>query len=98
MGMSTHIEAFMPDTDETYQKMKKVYLACEEAQMELPEAAQKYFGTNYPEDEALDRKLAIDLKLDVHYTEYNADMVEGFEVDLTKLPKGITKLRFTNRY
>ncbi len=98
MGMSSHIQAFIPDTDATYQKHKKVLLVCLEAGVGLPKETAEYFGSSEPEEYLLDEKLSVTLKLGKHYEEYNAEMCEGFEVDLTKLPKGITKLRFYNSY
>lgn len=98
MGMSTRLQAFIPDTDALYQKMKKVYLACQEAEIDLPLEAATYFGVSYPEDDALEQKLAVKLTEGIHYVPYFAEMTEGFEVDLDKLPKGVTKIRFTNNY
>lgn len=98
MGMSSHISAFIPDTDATYQKHKKVLLVCEEAGVELPKETAEYFGSKSAEKYLLEEKLSVGLKLNQHYTEYSADMSEGFEVDLTKLPQGVTKLRFVNSY
>ena len=98
MGMSTHIKAFIPDTDETYKKHSKVLIACNEADIELPKATADYFGSEYADLELLDSKLEVDLKLGKHYTEYNAEMTEGFEVELADLPKGVTKIRFTNSW
>ena len=96
--MSTRLEAFIPDTDPMYQKMKKVYLACEEAEIELPQAAAEYFGSKYTEDGLLEKKLRFVLEYGTHYKEYNGDMVEGFEVYISKLPKDIDSIRFTNNY
>ncbi len=96
--MSTRLRAFIPDTDALYQKMKKVYLACEEAKMDLPEEAAKYFGVSYPEDDALEQKLTVKLTEGIHYVPYFTEMTEGFEIDLDKLPKGVTKIRFTNSF
>lgn len=98
MGMSTHIKGFTPDTDAEYQRHKKVLLVCQEAEVELPKETAKYFGSEEANEETLESKLEVDLVLGKHYTEYSADMTEGFEVDLTKLPKGVTKLRFSNSY
>ncbi len=98
MGMSTRIEAFIEDTDPTYQKFKKVLLACNEAGINLPKEAQEYFGYTYPELEALNEKLKVKLRLGVHYMEYKADMIDGFEIKLSNLPKEITTIRFINSY
>lgn len=98
MGMSTHIQAFTPDTDETYQKHKKVLIACAEAEIDLPKETAKYFGYTYPEMCALEEKLQVTLKKGVHYRDYNEDMSEGFEIELKDIPKGVTKIRFYNSY
>jgi len=98
MVMSTHIEGFMPDTDLEYQKHKKVLLICQESGVSLPKETAEYFGEDDPNSYLLDEKLEIELKLGVHYEDYQENSSVGFEVDLTKLPKGVTKLRFTNSY
>lgn len=99
MAMSTKIKGFISDTNVEYQKHKKVFLACKEAGVDLPKQTAEYFGSdNTDEEDLLEGKLEMKLQLGVHYEEYSADMVEGFEVDLTKLPQGVTKLRFYNSY
>jgi hypothetical protein len=98
MGMSTHIQAFTPDTDAEYQKHKKVFLVCLEADISLPKETAEYFGTENPEEWALDEKLSVDLEEDVHYKEWSEDSSQGFELDLTKVPKGVTKIRFYNNW
>lgn len=98
MSMSTHIEALMPDTDPEYQRHKKVFLTCMEANVSLPKETQTYFGTSYGYPGVLTEKLQIELTEGEHFTEINEDSEKGFEVDLTKLPPGITKLRFYNSW
>lgn len=98
MGMTSRIRAFIPDTDETYQRHKKVLLVCLETNIGLPKETSEYFGCNYADESLLEEKLEISLKMGTHFEEYSADMTEGFEVDLTKLPQGVTKLRFENSY
>lgn len=95
MGMSKCIKAFIPDTDETYQKHKKVLLACVDAEIkELPKETAEYFGSKHPEMELLEEKLEVKLKHGKHFTEFSEDMTEGFEVNIASLPKGTTKLKF----
>ena len=98
MGMSTRIEAFMPDTDLEFQKHKKILLMCKEAEVSLPKETAEYFGDDSPEEYNLDEKLEINLIEGTHYEEWEGDMQQGFEVDLSKLPKGVTKLRFYNSW
>lgn len=98
MGMSTHIKAFIEETDATFLKHKKVLLACHEANVSLPKETAEYFDCEYPELSVLEEKIEFSLKNGVHYKEYNKDMIDGYEVDLTKLPKEVTKIRFYNSY
>ena len=98
MSMSTHIEAFIPDTDPDYQRHKKVLLACADADVSLPKETADYFGEEGPEEYLLDEKLEQELKEGVHYSKWHKNSSAGFEVDLTKLPKGVTKLRFYNSW
>lgn len=99
MGMSTHIKAFIPDTDPEYLRHKKVLDVCREQNVYLPAQTAEYFGgSTIPYWGMEDEKLEVKLKEDVHYTHYSEDSIDGFEVDLTKLPKGVTKLRFYNNW
>lgn len=96
--MSTYIQAFIPDTDDLYQKQKKVFIACMEAGIDLPKETAEYFGSQYPEKYLLEEKLIVRMKEGVHYKNYNADMQDGFEIELKDIPQGVTKLRFVNSY
>ena len=98
MGMSTGIQAFIPDTDVDYQKHKKILLACMEADVSLPKETAIYFGEDYPTNYLLEQKLSVKLKQGVHYKDWSNETSEGFEVDLLELPKGVTKLRFSNSW
>lgn len=94
MSMLTRIQAFIPDTDPEYQKHKKIFDLCEESEVSLPKETAEYFkGWDRPE-----QKLLVELIKNVHYTTYNKDMCEGFEVKLSNLPTGVTKIRFFNSY
>lgn len=96
--MSTHIKAFIPDTDVEFQKHKKILLMCLENEVSLPKETAKYFGSDTAYEYLLEEKLEIALKEDIHYKDWSEDSREGYEVDLTKLPKGVTKLRFYNSW
>lgn len=91
--MSTHIEAFTPDTDPEYRKHLEVYDTCIRLDVSLPKETDEYFNGDIPEE-----RLRIELEEDVHYTIYSEDYSSGFEVDLDQLPEGVTKLRFTNSW
>lgn len=99
MGMSTHIEGFMPDTDPEFQKYKSVALFCMENKVSLPAEVSNYFNVRHePDTWMFDEKLSIALEEGVHYENWHDESSRGFEVDLTKLPKGVTKLRFYNNW
>lgn len=96
--MSTHIEAFIPDTDPMYQRYKAVAIACMENNVTLPEEVANYFNHRHAFPGMFDAKLSVKLELDKDYTEWHDESNRGFEVDLTKLPQGVTKLRFYNSW
>lgn len=96
--MSTHIQAFTPDTDPEYVRHKKVFLVCKESRVGLPPETAAYFGYDVPEDYLLDDKLNVTLKEGEHYHHLRMGSSEGFEIDIVKLPPGVTKLRFYNNW
>lgn len=98
MGMSTHIQAFIPDTDAEFKKHKKILLMCLENEVSLPKETAEYFGNEDAEEYLLDEKLEIELEENVHYKDWSDESSQGFEVDLSKLPKGVAKLRFYNNW
>lgn len=98
MGMSTHIEAFIPDTDSEFLRHRKVVKVCLEADVSLPKETADYFGYSRPGSHMLEEKLQIELRIGEHYQEWSDDSSSGFEVDLTKLPEGVSKLRFYNNW
>jgi len=40
----------------------------------------------------------IELKENIHYSNWSNNSGQGFEIELANLPKGVTKLRFYNSY
>jgi hypothetical protein len=95
MGMSTSVRAFIPDTDETFQKHKKVLIACREAGISLPKESVDYFGYDETGDWVLEKKLEISLGKET-LKEWSDNSSQGFEINIADLPKGVTKLRFAN--
>lgn len=97
MGMSTHIKAFIPDTDPDYLRHKAVAIVCMEHNISLPSEVSNYFNVRHDAYPGMfDEKLSVELTNGVHYIDWRHESSEGFEVDLTLLPKGVTKLRFYN--
>lgn len=100
MGMSTHIQAFVPGNDPEFLKHKEILYFCNEKEVSLPKETAEYFNTStaeYPES-SIEEKLEINLKENVHYKEWSDDYRSGFEIDLNSLPKKVSKIRFYNSY
>jgi hypothetical protein len=93
MSMSTHVIGFRAPGQE-WHKMKAVYDACVDAEVEIPRAVDRFFDYKAPEDIGT----AIDLKDTLAVKEHAADCEQGFDVDITKLPAGINIIRFYNLY
>lgn len=95
MGMSTYVQCFISEEDETYQKMKKVLLACKEARIRmLPKEAAEYFGSDYVDEHLLEEKLEVYIPC----TEYKEDMIDGIEIKVSDIPKSAYKIRFYNSW
>ena len=91
MSMSTHVVGFRPP-DERFRQMMGIYQQCKAAKIQVPEEVWEFFGGNHPDENGME----VEIKEAVR--EWSADMSDGLEVDLTKLPKGLTVLRFFNSY
>lgn len=92
MGMSSHVYGFRKP-DEAWEKHKKVWNVCEEAGVSIPDETLDFFGEEDPNNSP---GMEVDLKESVSI--FNADMQEGFEVDLKDIPLGVRYIRFVNSY
>lgn len=93
MSMSTHVIGFRPP-DDKWKKMKAVWEACAKAGVEVPDDVLDFFNHVAPDD----RGVEVELEKLPCTKKYGGNMKEGFEVDVTKLPAGVTVLRFYNAY
>ena len=92
MGMGTTIMGFVPP-DAEYAKKVAAWKACEAAGVEAPRELMLLFDGNEPQDCGME----VDIKAAV--TECRPfDGAEGFDVDITKLPKGVHVIRFYNAW
>jgi hypothetical protein len=91
MGMSTYVQGYRPP-DAKWQKMKAVFDACIEAKLEPPDEVQKFFGWERPDPSGVE--------VEIPHTEYSDrdTLREGIEIDVSQIPKGVTKIRFVNSY
>lgn len=94
MGMSTRVQGLREKND-TYEKMESILLLCKELNVKVPNEVYKYF--ELINEEYCSRGIITSLPIGSveHYTEDTDDV---WEVDLSLIPKDITKLRFVNSY
>lgn len=94
MSMSTHVIGFRPP-DEKWKKMKAVWEACRKADVKVPEDVLDFFNHVAPDDRGVEVVLE---KLPSCTKKFKAEAQDGFEIDVTKLPAGVTVVRFYNAY
>ncbi len=94
MGMSTNIVGFKPP-DEKWRKMKAISDACLAAGVSRPPEVNEFFEYIKVPDGA-----GVQVELNSHECcrEFKAAGKSGFEIDITKLPKDVTIIRFWNGY
>lgn len=95
MSMSTYVVGFKPP-DETWKKMKAVWDACEVAGIKIPDEVMEYFNHERPDDIGV--KMNMSIKTHECLSEYSGDGESGYEIDVTKLPKDVTVIRFCNSW
>ena len=94
MGMSTYVKLLRDKDDPTYKKMLKIFLACREADTELPPVVEKYFG-----EDGIDAEPEAPLEIEFEAREWSdSDGREGIEIDLDELPPGVKTIRFINSW
>ncbi len=93
MSMNSHVYGIKP-ADEKWEWMKKVYDSCVSAGIDPPVEVTKFFNYESPDDKGV----IVEIEKTNAVEKYNEEMREGFEVDLKKLPKDITIIRFVNSY
>jgi hypothetical protein len=91
MSMSTAVVGFRPP-DEKWRKMKAARDACVDAGIKIPEAIQKFFEWMEPDKEGV----RVELKNAVKEGSY--DGTNFYDVDVSKLPKDVTVIRFENSW
>ena len=92
MSMTTNVVGFRP-ADEQWGQMKAVWNCCKEAGVAPPKEVLDFFDFEDPNGLP-----GMEVALGKSLTEYRSDGRDGFEVDLTKLPPGVTIIRMYNTY
>ena len=92
--MSTNVYGIKPP-DAKFKEMLAIYNACEKAKIDPPMAVTEFFNDETPDPAGV----TVDLEDTKGATKpWCDDSQEGIEVDLSKLPKGVTKIRFVNSW
>lgn len=99
MGMDTHVIGFRV-SDDKHLRMVALAREIQELGMCSPVQLKEYFkGTDYPDCEITDNLgLEVQIENSVAVQKHNADMEDGFEIDIRKLPEGVVKVRVYNSY
>jgi hypothetical protein len=89
--MTPRIVGFRPP-DQTWRDMKAAWDACEKAGVPPPKEVQEFFGNESPDP------LGVQVKIDDTscLRKFRADNTDGYEIDITKLPAGLTIIRVYN--
>ena len=95
MSVHTYVEGLRPP-DEKWLKMKAVYDACEAADIDPPETVFEFFEEMPPDEKGV----PVDLAEDQVWRSWSDRKHgrEGIEVDVTKLPKDVTIVRFVQSW
>lgn len=93
MSMRTHVVGFAPP-DDKWKRMRAVWEACETAGVSAPPEVIEFFDGIEPNEQGIE----IDLKDHDCVSEYKAEMQNGFEIDLRKVPANVQYVRFYNSF
>ena len=93
MGMSTHIYGVIP-ADAQYKKMAAIWHQCEDMGVKIPNEVIKFFNGETPDNKGV----LVDLKKKDCCAEYTAEMCEGVEIDISRLPTNVKFIRFYNSF
>lgn len=93
MSVSYGVKGLKPVTED-YKKRLEIYKSCRELKINPPDEIRKYFEDD---GEPCDDGIIVYLKKDV-VNESTGYSSVYYDVDLSKLPKGVTKVRFEVSY
>lgn len=91
MSMNVTIVAFRP-ADDRWKQMKAIYDSCKKAGVSIPDEVNEFFNYEKPDDNGVE----IDIKIATK--EWSDDYSHGYDVDISKLPKDVSIIRFYNSW
>ena len=89
MSVSVNLVGFRP-ADKKWAQMKAVWDACEAAGIEAPSEVDEFFNYDPPND------AGVEVELEEHEccSQYRESGIDGFDIDVSKLPDDVTLVRF----
>lgn len=84
MSVSLVVIGFVPP-DEKWKEMKAVFDACEKAKIAIPEEVEEFFNYEAPDERGIEKEI---LK-----TEWKNEYAQGYEIELSKIPKNVKFIR-----
>lgn len=93
MSMTTRVIGFRPP-DDTWSKYKKVYDTCIEADINPPEEVMKFFNLDSCDEGPDESGVEVDIN-DAIVDDWG---IGGYQIDITKLPRDVKIIRFTNSW
>jgi len=89
MGIATSIKGIrLPD--EKWKKMKKVWVACKEANIDPPKEVLEFFNHDDPSP--------LGVKVDIKFEKINGLGAVTYIVKLDELPAGVNAMQFVNSW
>ncbi len=95
MSMSTNVIGFRPP-DDKFKKFAAIWHQCEDAGVSMPREVEEFFQGVAPDPQGV--KVHLKEGKDGPVKPWKEDDGEGFEIDLTKLPKDVKIIRFWNSW
>ncbi len=92
MSMSMTAYGVVPG-DDKFREMKAIWDSCKAAKVPAPDHVREFFGWVTPSEAGALVRLAVAAEF---YGDEEED--QGIEVDLAKLPPGVTRIRFVCRW
>ena len=102
MGMMSYVVGIRKP-DDKWKKYKKIIDALEESGLtweDAPKDVKEFFGWDRPDPDGISITLASKYGNDNHECcqLHEEEMEDGFVIDISKLPKNITHIKFLNSY
>lgn len=92
MSINTYVQGLKPKTNE-YQIKLDIFISCKKLNIEPPKEIKDFFY----DWEICEEGIVTELPKE-SVREYTDEYRDFLEVDLTKIPKDISKIRFVNSY